>query len=292
MANNKTDARGKTTAVNEAPAASKPGEDVMAYDPSLFTPDDTAGYGEGLDRGAFSRPFFTILQALSPICQRGNPAYVEGLQPGMIYNTVTKEATDNIVVSVTRTTHTLASWIPREDGGGFVQEEEAHLDNMNSFAQIVPDDKKRRIIERDKKRIEVIECRNFYVAAYNASGDVEPGIISMAKSQLKTARDWNLMIATKSLKLEVSMRDGAGDMVKAYRPVLFSGVWELGTQMKTKDGNSWFVWTVRFLRLLPTENRALFSAVREQVKLAKLENNVQRQLEQTTEPVDPVEGDI
>lgn len=281
-------AQKKETSEVKAPPTAK---DLTEYDPSLFSPDDTAGYGEGIDQGAFSIPFFGILQALSPVCQRGHANYIEGLQPGDIFNSVTKKVTQKLRVAVTRRSHTLCTWTPREDGSGFIGEEEAHVGNMAEFAKIIPDDKKRRIIEveKDKKRVrvEISEHRNFYVVNIDEEAmKLEPAIVSMTKSQLKTARDWNTLIDVDSAKVPV-MTGG----VQTFRPVLHSAIWELGTQLKTKDGNSWYVWTVKFVRLWAAADRSLVVGVREKVQQARATVNVQRQLEQT-EPEHAAEGDM
>lgn len=271
----------------------KPG-DVTEYDASLFSPDDTAGYGEGIDQGAFSIPFFGILQALSPVCQRGHANHIEGLQPGDIFNNVTKKVAQKLRVAVTRRSHTLCSWTPREDGSGFIGEEEAHVENMAEFAKILPDDKKRRIIEKidqdtkKAKRIEITEHRNFYVVNIDEENmKLEPAIVSMTKSQLKTARDWNTLIDVDSAKVAVTV----GGM-QTFRPVLHSAIWELGTQLKTKDGNSWFVWTVKFVRLWAPTDRAMVTGVREKVQQARATINVQRQLEQQETESSVAEGDM
>lgn len=259
-------------------------------DPTLFGADDTAGYYEGMDAGAYSIPFLTILQALSPAVQPNTPTFIPGAQAGLILNTVTKVVSKTVRVTVLRRSHTLCWWIPREKGGGFIREEEAHIENMAAFNAIPPDEKKRRIVTEQGKALEQTEHRNFWCAVLTDEGKQEPALVSMSKSQLKVARDWNTNIDVKSAKVPVSVQDGAGNFVRALRPVLHSGIWELSTVLRSKEGNNWYVWAFRFLGL--HTDRLALTGIREQVQLAKTQNTIARQLEQIAEPAEEASGEM
>src|SRR5579859_4070019 len=151
-------------------------------DKGLFSADDTQGYYEGMDSGAYAVPFLGVLQGLSPAVQRGKPEQIPGAVPGQILNTVTKRTFDSVIVTVLRRSHTLTWWTPREKGGGFLREEEAHAENMAAYAQIPPDEKRRRI---NKAGEEVVEYRNFWCSVFdgveyepesidNKSGNISP----------------------------------------------------------------------------------------------------------------------
>ncbi len=256
----------------------------LGIDPTLFSPEDTAGYYEGMDSGAYAIPFLGILQALSPAVQRGTPEFIDGASPGMILNTVTRRLSERVVVTVLRRSHTLCRWVPRENGGGFLGEEEANVESMAEFVRIVPDEKKRRIVKIDGSPIEITEHRNFWCAVLAEDGRQEPALVSMAKSQLKVARDWNTNIDVESAKIHITVTDGAGQQVRAQRPVLHSGIWELGTQLRVKGENKWYAWTVRFLGL--HTDRAALIGIRDKVALARSQSNIARQLEHLTEPTE------
>lgn len=259
-------------------------------DPTLFAAGDTDGYYDGMDAGAYSIPFLTILQGLSPACQQGTPAYIPGAQPGMILNTVTKKLMATARVTVLRRSHSICRWIPRELGSGFINEEPAHVENMAAFNKIPLDDKKRRIQVEDGKKVEQTEHRNFWTAVLGDDGRQEPALVSMTKSQLKPARDWNTNIDVYSAKVPVIVQDGSGNKVNALRPVLHSGVWELSTVLKSKDGNNWFVWVVKFLGL--HTDRLAITGIREKVQLAKSQDAIARQLEIINEPAEQPSGEM
>jgi hypothetical protein len=256
---------------------------------NLFGAEDTSGYYEGMDAGAYAIPFLVLLQALSPMCVKGTPAYIPEAEPGMIFNTVTKKLSRAVHVTVLRRSHSLCRWTPRDLGGGFISEEEADVSNIAAFNKIIPDDKKRRIIIADGKKIEITEHRNFWVAVLGDHNTIEPALVSMTKSNLGSARSWNTNIDIESAKVEVQH---PGAATKARVPVLHSGIWELSTQQKTKEGNTWFVWSVKFLGL--HSDRATVAGVREKVAIARDNSKVNRALEYAAEPKDeagrPVPG--
>jgi hypothetical protein len=230
----------------------------------LFASDGGVGFDEGVDAGAYALPFLSVLQGLSPQCQRGTPEYLVGAQPGIVINTVTKglfdvtlndrgETKDRLLVSVLRRTHTFCRWNKREDGGGFLGEMDSDVATVQAFSAITPDDKGRRI---DPEGKEVTEHRNFYVQVLHADGSQEPAVISMTKSQLKAAREWNTLIGMRSVR----GANGAG--------VATSEIWALATQLKkNKKGDQWYGWTVK--HHARHSDPALYQSVREAVTFAR-----------------------
>lgn len=246
---------------------------ASGIDASLFDAGDTSGYYEGMDSGAYAVPFLGILQGLSPACQRGNAAFIDGAQPGKLINIVTKALADTVTVSVLRRSHTLCYWVPREKGGGFLREEDATAERMAWFAGLPQDDKKRRLITESGAQVQVTEHRNFWCCLFKDDKTIEPAVISMTNSQLKVARDWNTNIDVYSAKVPVQMGENT-----AMRPVLHSGRWKLSTFLRTKNDNSWYMWAVAFVGL--HNDKALVYEVKERVATAKLQQTVSRQLEQ------------
>ena len=81
-----------------------------------------AGYG-GTGKDDFSIPYLTLLQDLSPQCKKKDGAYIDGAEPGMLFNTVTKEVFDGkegILFQPCATQHVFVEWKPRSAGGGLV----------------------------------------------------------------------------------------------------------------------------------------------------------------------------
>ena len=60
---------------------------------SLFEEDAKGGF-ENMSSDDYALPFLRILGQLSPQCNKRDSKYVDGAEPGMIYNTVTSELYD------------------------------------------------------------------------------------------------------------------------------------------------------------------------------------------------------
>ena len=60
---------------------------------NMFEQDQSGGM-EGMDRDDFAMPFLRVLGQLSPETNKRDAKYIEGAEPGMIFNTVTKQTYD------------------------------------------------------------------------------------------------------------------------------------------------------------------------------------------------------
>lgn len=70
-------------------------------------------------------PFLRILQALSPQLVKTNSGYIKGAEQGDIFNTVTHQvwkADEGLTVVPCYFEQKLLEFVPRNQGGGFVQE--------------------------------------------------------------------------------------------------------------------------------------------------------------------------
>lgn len=86
-------------------------KDVSSYDYG-----DHAGKGyENQTREDIAIPFLAVLQKGSPQLDTMVDA-----KAGMLFNTVTEELMDSMLMVPVLTTHTFVEWVPRAEGGGFV----------------------------------------------------------------------------------------------------------------------------------------------------------------------------
>jgi len=119
-------------------------------------------------------------------------------------------------------------WIPRTQGGGFVQEwtpEEA--------AQIrtVRGEQGDIIVEGSPMGTpgnQLQYTHTHYMFYLGEGGLLEPAVMSMAATQVRASKDWNARIA------RLRLPNGA----KAPR---FFGIWDLATRRRSNDQGSWFV---------------------------------------------------
>lgn len=167
-------------------------------------------------------PFIKLLQSLSPQVVEQSP---EGARAGMFYNTLTRTLYSKPVVVPVHKERSFIEWVPRDQGGGFVQKygendlvvRQALKDNRNSPIKLKlgPND--------------LVETINFVVLVLDETGSEYEGfgILDFTSTKLKQAKEWyTAMITTK---------DANKRPLFAYRTVLSS------FSQKSKKGTSFNV---------------------------------------------------
>lgn len=173
-----------------------------------------------------SIPRFKILQDLSPETNKRKAQYIEGAEPGLILNTATKQVSKTVQVLPCIYRNHNIEWLPER--GGFVAD---HGDDETLVRQARQDDKRNLILPNGNL---IVPTATWYVLALPLGLQA---IIPMSRTQRGPSRDW--MTQATSEKLE--RPDGQGK----YVPPLFYHGYELGTTIRDKGENSWFVWTVK-----------------------------------------------
>lgn len=193
---------------------------------NMFEEDAGQGF-EGMDESSFAIPFLQILQKGSPQVEEENAKYMEGAKPGMILNTVTDQLFDGKVgINVIPVTYLrrFVEFVLRSEGGGFVAE---HIEALPTTR----DENNRDILESGN---ELVDSRNHYVMLMN-DDELEPCVISMSRTNVKTSKKWNTLARNLKRKTEAG---------KIYNPPLFSSVYSLTTAFQTKDQYTWYSWNV------------------------------------------------
>ncbi len=247
-----------------------------------------SGIDEGMenaDADAFAIPFLALLQSGSPQVKKGNPAQIEGAQEGMIFNTVSGEVfdgDDGILVVPVYYRRGIVEWIPRDEGGGYVEE---HVPGEE------PASRRSEQTGRDTmdNGHELVDTRYHYCLLVKtddkgAPVDYEPVVIAMASTGVKVSKKWMFNIQGKKLP------NGKSALMRAQ-------IWRLSTIIETKDEYTWVNWKASFERFVPTKE--LFDAASEFLKGIKSgdmkENTEQMRAAegeaQTSEPnADPMFG--
>lgn len=190
-----------------------------------------APLGEGFeeaDAESFAIPFFTILQANSPAVEEQT---IKGAKPGMIMNTVTNELFDKITVIPVAYQRRFIRWAPRNQGGGFkgqftVDQAKASEQNgdvvshENRLWYPLPDGS-----VHEKKCDLLADTRVHFVLRVREDGSTEPGLVSMASSNIKKSKGW---------MTRMQMRGGN----------MFDHAYTLGTKDESNEEGNWKGWSV------------------------------------------------
>jgi hypothetical protein len=131
-------------------------------------------------------PRIELIQALSPVRKKSDPAYIEGAEEGMLYNNVTRAlyGTEVTVVPVYYTKQFLV-WKDRKAGGG------GSNGFRGAFASKELAD--RAIAELAEEALEVSDTAQHFVLVRNGD-DWQEAVISMAKSKVKVSKRWNSLM--------------------------------------------------------------------------------------------------
>ena len=136
-------------------------------------------------------PRIELIQALSPVRKKSDPAYIEGAEEGMLYNNVTRTlyGTEVTVVPVYYTKQFLV-WKDRKAGGG------GSNGFRGAFASKELAD--RAIAELAEEALEVSDTAQHFVLVRNGD-DWQEAVISMAKSKVKVSKRWNSLMRLSNM---------------------------------------------------------------------------------------------
>lgn len=185
------------------------------------TTDLTSDLFEGIPTGfeetnneTYKMPFVKILQDLSPECKKETK--VEGAEPGLFFNTVTKVMKDEMNVIVLKIVHNLVVWKPNR--GGFVGVFDKSLeDNITA--------RKEGLKKIDKDGNDIIDTVSFF--CLDTANPIEIFVMSLSKTGLKHAQSW-------ASQIRMLTYNG--------KPVgrAFAGIWNIKTVPQKNDKGSWY----------------------------------------------------
>jgi len=129
-------------------------------------------------------PRLDVLQSLSPQRKKNDPAYIEGAEEGMLFNTVTGQLYGESIyfVPVYYRKEWLI-WKKQNKGGGFMGSFDTELEAATEFSE--------KGYDGD---YEIVDTGNHFGLIFSDENDVEEICISMAKSKAKVSRQLNTLV--------------------------------------------------------------------------------------------------
>ena len=239
---------------------------------ALATIDFEADAGKGMENitpDDLALPFLKILGQLSPEVNKRDGKYVEGAQPGMIFNSVTNELFDGEkVIHVIPCHYKLeyVEWRDRgKDGSG------APVNIYPGSSDIMTKTTRGSDFKDRLSNGNYIEktAQHFVIVA----GKVPTtALIAMKSTQLKISRKWNSMMQSIKLKGKNGM----------FTPASFSHEYLLKTNQQSNDKGSWFGWEIS--KVGPVENADIYHQAKSFAEsISKGDVQVKHGEEQTSE---------
>ena len=208
---------------------------------NMFEDDAAKGLG-AIGQEDLALPFLKILGQLSPEVNKRDGKYVEGAEPGMIYNSVSGELYAGVKgIDVIPCFYKLEyiEWKDRGDGPGAPV---AIYDSSSDIMSKTTPDANYKDRLPNGNYIEKTASHFVIVSGDSPS----TALISMKSTQLKISRKWNSMMSGIKMK-------GANGM---FTPASFSHIYKLKTTQMSNDKGTWFGWEVS--KVGPVTDKGLY----------------------------------
>ena len=208
---------------------------------NVFEDDAAKGLGT-IGQEDLALPFLKILGQLSPEVNKRDGKYVEGAEPGMIFNSVSGELYDGVKgIDVIPCFYKL-EYIEWKDRGEGIGAPIAIYDSSSDIMSKTKPDANYKDRLPNGNYIE--KTASHFVIVMGDSPST--ALISMKSTQLKISRKWNSMMSGIKMK-------GANGM---FTPASFSHIYKLKTTQMSNDKGTWFGWEVS--KVGPVTDKGLY----------------------------------
>jgi hypothetical protein len=196
----------------------------------LFREDAEKGF-ENVRQESLALPILKLLQNSSGEAQKRNQNYVEGAEPGMLLNTVTKRLYNGDTgINVIPCYYKLEYQEWADFGTGSGRPEQIYADDSDIISKTTKDGGKDRLSNGNY----ILTVHQNYVLIVGDDA-VETALISMSSSQGKISRKW------QSLQMSQTVTDATG----TFTPASFSHIYNLSSVLNTGKGNQWYGYAVK-----------------------------------------------
>ena len=209
---------------------------------NIFEDDAAKGLGT-IGQEDLALPFLKILGQLSPEVNKRDGKYVEGAEPGMIYNSVSGDLYDGVKgIDVIPCFYKLEyiEWKDRGEGPGAPV---AIYDSSSDIMSKTTPDANYKDRLPNGNYIEKTASHFVIVSGDSPS----TALISMKSTQLKISRKWNSMMSGIKMKGKNGL----------FTPASFSHIYRLKTTQMSNDKGTWFGWEVS--KVGPVTDQSLYS---------------------------------
>jgi hypothetical protein len=186
---------------------------------------------ENLERTDMTLPRLAVAQALSPQLSESDPKYIEGLQKGMFFNTITREVYGKKVQVIPLLFYKSRILFNAMDTGGGMRCQS--VDNITGIGDPGGTCVKCPLSQFGSARNgegKGTACNQFFNYAAVAASDgkfLPEGLLvfSLKSSALKVAKDWNALIRIRNLDIfagvyDVTSVERKNDVGRWYEPVI------------------------------------------------------------------------
>ena len=208
---------------------------------NMFEEDAAKGLG-AIGQEDLALPFLKILGQLSPEVNKRDGKYVEGAEPGMIFNSVSGELYDGVKGIDVIPCYYKLEYIEWKDRGEGLGAPIAIYDSSSDIMSKTKPDANYKDRLPNGNYIEKTASHFVIVSGDSPS----TALISMKSTQLKISRKWNSMMSGIKMKGAIGM----------FTPASFSHIYKLKTTQMSNDKGTWFGWEVS--KVGPVTDKGLY----------------------------------
>ena len=201
-----------------------------------FTVSSMVGAGfENVDASELAIPFLKIASSQTPEVKKGNAKHVEGLEEGMIFNSVTKEFYNGIMAVPCFFRSRFVEWEKLGEGTGapvniYTPEE------VPALTRSEHDGEDHYMVDGQISRTFIVRTAEYFVLRLNDDGSFERAQIIMQKTQYKKSRYWNTMMMNQ----KTNRKDGTLVTLPT-----FANVYNMKAIRESNNKNDWWGWNIR-----------------------------------------------
>ena len=208
---------------------------------NMFEDDAAKGLGN-IGQEDLALPFLKILGQLSPEVNKRDGKYVEGAEPGMIFNSVSGELYDGVKgIDVVPCFYKLEYIEWKDRGEGLGAPVNIYDSSSDIMSKTTPDANYK---DRLPNGNYLDNTASHFVLV--VGDNPETALISMKSTQLKVSRKWNSMM----MGLKMQGKNGL------FTPPTYSHIYKLKTVQMSNDKGTWFGWDVE--KVGPVEDKNIY----------------------------------
>lgn len=222
-------ASAKTKTQSTLPVAKGHGQSAV---PAFLATQGAQDAGKGVSTAQEDNliPLIYMLQPLSPACNKRDPAYIEGAEPGAIWlrnaaNPIVP-GEDGILFQPCFFSKDWVEWIPRTSGGGYAGR---HATKPADAKEVRDPQNPQKIKYVLPNGNELIETRYHAGFVITDAGPL-PYVIPMASTAHTCSRQWMGIMNQKQV---------AGNKMPSW-----AGLYRLKTKQKSNAAGTWFTWDI------------------------------------------------
>jgi len=201
-----------------------------------FTSPSMVGAGfENVNASELAIPFLKIASSQTPEVKKGNTKHVEGLEEGMIFNSVTKEFYNGIMTVPCFFRSRFVEWEKLGEGTGAPVKIYTPED-VPPLTRSEHDGEDHYMINGQLSKTYVVRTAEYFVLRLNDDGSFERAQIIMQKTQYKKSRYWNTMMMNQ----KTNRKDGTLVTLPT-----FANVYNMKAVREANKKNDWWGWNIK-----------------------------------------------